>query len=438
MVHDKHGTEKRVSRTLILVRLERSVFRQKLPSFSKSVLPLLAVLYFSTAVLAADGLNPSSDDLDPLPHAQQEDAVLLMKEKKWDEALLKLRAVVKENPNDLSAQIRLSHVLLQMGRREEALSNLAQRLRLISLNPRSREKTHLKFESEKKLLQRQIRVISRLFLSNETFQVYQSGVQQIQLKKYSSAREKLEKAFQAEPDQFDVLIRLAQLDVIDQNYDRASERLKAAHRMNPEEPIARLWLARALFERGERSEALTEFREVAFDLRGNELLVLWWAEAVNAAREHLLKVERGTRAYNVKEIAKENLYSESLALLGKDLKENPLHLAVALMSARFRLLSIGISGDRLAKNSDAITNGSKESSKNLQVLQSIKHDLQQALTRYPDYLELLKKREGMDLDFEVMDPVQIKENIQTLLEQVDAKLMGQSHASSHLVLTTIS
>jgi thioredoxin-like negative regulator of GroEL len=228
----------------------------------------------------------------------------LLKKGKWPEAAIVLRTVVKNEPGNLSAIVDLARALTFTGRREEALSLLAGAV-------------ETERRANKETLIRRARVLSRLFLTNLSFQLHQDGLNLMVSRKYDEAREKLDQALALEPDNVEVLVRSAQCFVLDGDYDSAVERLRLSRRLNPYETEIRLWLGHAMLQRGESKLALEELKAAHEQLKKDETATLWYAEALAFT---------GQRAHAVR-------------LLEEDAMANPKHLNSLLALAKLRMLA---------------------------------------------------------------------------------------------------
>ncbi len=227
---------------------------------------------------AQAGLQNEASEPNPNPQVEVSEssdyfeARELLGKQKWIEAAIVLRAVLKRTPDFTPASISLASALLELHRREEGLSVLSSAI--------LRQKG-----AKKAFLIRRMRVSSRIFFTNEDFQFYQDGLNLLNLGKYGPARERLEKALSAEPDNAEILTRLGQCLTLQSDYDSAVERLRLAKALNPYEPEIQLWLGRALSERGQLSEAIPELQDAYKALGQSELSVLWLAEALSASSQ---------------------------------------------------------------------------------------------------------------------------------------------------------
>lgn len=195
-----------------------------------------------------------------------------MDRKRWDEAVIVLRKLFRQEPGSVELVLELSRALVYSGRREEALSLLGQ----------SAGRRGLSAVSRAQLVQR-AKVLSRIFLTQTTHQAYQDGLGLAFGRKYKPARDRLEKAAEVEPDNVEILLRLGQVLSQEGDHDSAAERLKLARKLNPWEPQVHLWLGRSLRERGELNESLEELKQAWTELSGSELAALWYAETLDQA-----------------------------------------------------------------------------------------------------------------------------------------------------------
>ncbi|MGZ3687522.1 MAG: tetratricopeptide repeat protein [Bdellovibrionota bacterium] len=258
----------------------------------------------------------------------------LIAKRKWEDAAIVLRSVWKRSPFYSPVALNLATALTYSGRREEALSILAQSAQ--------REKG-----AQQAAIIRKARVLSLIFINNGTFQIYQDGVNLMFAHKYRAARERFDKALEKEPDNVGILTRVGQAHVLEGDYDSAVERLRLAKRLNPFEPEIRMWLGRTLHQRGELKEAVEELRSAALELSSSELAPVWLAEA---------QVSLG-------------LKSSAIQVLEEDVKREPLHVRALLTLAHLQIT----------------TEPSSDSAKDQQQLWSARKEVQLALSRLEKY-----------------------------------------------------
>jgi tetratricopeptide (TPR) repeat protein len=302
-----------------------------------------------------------------------QEAQELLSRRKWAEAAVVLRKVLKSAPEFASGALDLAKALVYSGRREEALSVLTEAA--------NRERGQ-----RRAILVRRVRVLSRLFLSNTTFQMFQEGFNLLLARKYGAARDRFERALAQEPDNVEVLTRVGQCLVMDGDYDSAAERLRLARKLSPHEPEVRLWLGRALHQRGELNEAVDELRLAASGLEGSELAPVWLAEALTSA---------GQRA-------------AALQTLEQDLKAQPYHVLALFTAARLRFQA----------TDGAVT----PSAAGAQALWAVRRDLQLALSRLPRYSSAELPRFEGELGLDLRDSGGLKKDIDGLLKRVDSRL----------------
>jgi tetratricopeptide (TPR) repeat protein len=299
------------------------------------------------AVQPAPVATNADQELQPLPEpntlgdSDYAEARAFIKKKKWAEAVVVLRSLLRHSPGNTPASIDLATVLVYLGRTEEALSTLSSVI--------SKEPTDLR----ERVIQR-LKVVSKLFLTKETFQIFQDGVNLLRTQKYHAARERFEKALEVEPGNVEILTRLAQCQVLDGDADSATEKLRLATRLNPYEPEIKLWLGRALHQRGDLTTAIEELREVQSSLDASELAPLWLAEAYSSAGQKALAIQ----------------------VLIDDTKVQPLHLMSLLSLAKFQM---------------------QGSSREVQNLWEARKNLQLAMSRLADYTSSPDPQQESDL-----------------------------------------
>lgn len=336
-----------------------------------------------TPVLAAHAgmehteLNENREP-DPWPqvdlpaHSDYSEAKILLKQHKWEEAAIILHSVLKKSPDFFPGAIELARALIYLGRREEALTLLSQ---TAAKQPANRKSAFLA----------RSRVLSRMFLTQKTFQVYQDGINLLQQEKYRSARERFEKALEVEPDNVEILTRIGECLVLDGDYDSAAERLRLAKRLNPYEPEISLWLGRALHQRGELGQAVGELKFAYDGLSGSERAPIWYAEALLSA---------GNR-------------KAAIQVLESDGDEQPNHLIGIVTLARIRT-------ELFRDGADSLWNARK--------------DLQVALSRLPQYAAGGATRSESELGVELRQPADgLKAEINALLTQLDGRLRDSAN-----------
>jgi len=291
----------------------------------------------------------------------------LLAERKWPEAAIVFKAALQRDPGSASASLGLARALTYAGRREEALSVL--------VNGASRQKGQAR-----KSLIRRARVLSQTFLSNQSFQSYQDGLNLLISRKYRPARERFERALELEPDNVEILTRLGQSLVMSGDHDSAAERLRLAKKLNPYEAEISLWLGRALHQRGELMPAVDELRFAVRAMPVSELAPVWLAEALASSAQ----------------------VAQAIQTLEDDLKVQPLHVQSLVTASRLRYQLL---------------------SRDPQALWNARRDLQVAESRLGRYTSNdLPKFEGeLGLDLR-KSSTEAKEEIQTLLQRIQYSL----------------
>jgi tetratricopeptide (TPR) repeat protein len=326
---------------------------------------LLAVTALAAMPAARADVAPTwSSELSVFEEARQ-----LLGKRKWEEAAIAFGAFAKRNPSYMPANLGLAAALVHVGRREEALGILTRLARQEKRRP------------VRDALIRKIRAVSRIFLTSTTFQIYQDGLNFMAGKKYRAAREKLSKAVELEPDNVEVLARLGQCLLLDKDYDSAAERLRLARRLDPYEPQIGLWLARALYQRGELEEALAEFQAVFAELDGtSELAPGWYADSLFIM---------GHRA-------------AALKVLDEHARANPFHVQALIELARMQV---------------------QTASRDREGLWNARKNLQLALSRIDQYSapEAAATEGPLGLTLK-KNPEELRTEIQRLFEQIDSRL----------------
>jgi tetratricopeptide (TPR) repeat protein len=286
---------------------------------------------------------------------------------KWEEAVSTFKMALERDPKSVPAVIGLANASLYLGKREDALTELIQMAARIR-------------GQDRQIIIKKAQILSRQFLTNRTFQLYQDGLNLLVAKKYRAARERFEKALAEEPDHGEILIRLGQSLLLDNQTKLAIERFNFAKKMNPFDPILLLWAGRAHHIQGVFTESLIELKMAQRSLPGSELATVWLAESLAASGQ----------------------VSQSLRLLNRDIKSWPFHIASLTLGARLRV--------QLA-HSDS------------QSLWTARKDLQLALSRMDQYtsLGLTRAEEELSLDLRKSQP-ELKAEIQKLLQQVQGRI----------------
>jgi tetratricopeptide (TPR) repeat protein len=314
-------------------------------------------------ILGAAPAKAAQTPASPQSAFEYREAQVFLAKKEWADAVISLRKVLRDDPEFSPAAVDLSKALVYSGRREEALSVLSQAA--------NRERGTRRAE-----LIRRAQVSSRTFLTSTTFQLYQEGLSLMIARKYRAAQERLEKGLLQEPDNVELLTRLGQSLVLESDPDSAAERLRLAKKLNPYEPQIRLWLGRALHQRGELGGAIEELKVAYAELGGSELAPVWLADAMTSGSQRLAAIK----------------------ILEKNTREQPFHLSGLLMLAKLKLMG---------------TNSSDG-------LWSVRKDLQITLSRLEEAGKL-PCFEG-DLGLDLRAPEALKAEVEALLKKVDTRI----------------
>lgn len=304
--------------------------------------------------------------------SEHAEARAYLQDKKWAEAAIILRTLQKRYPEEDAVAVDLAQALLYSGRREEAVSVLGQ-------GGNKGARAHRRAASGSGLVSR-IRVLSRSFLTNETFQIFQDGMGFLKAGKVKPARDKFERALEREPDNMEILTRLGQCLVLEKDEDSAAERLRLARRLNPYEPETRLWLGRAMHQRGEAREAIDELKAAFPALPASELAPVWLAEALSTIGQT----------------------AQGIRILEEDLERNPMHLATLVTLAKLRIQSQG---------------------RDASALWSARKSLQLAESRFKPYYAETHSRDEGELGVAVRaKPEDLREEIAKLSDEIDGRL----------------
>lgn len=194
------------------------------------------------------------------PAVAAETAASLKRDGKWEDLVLLLRArtspELRIGPGFNREFLELGDALFMSQRREEAIRHMLQAAE--AAKPAEWRDTLL----------RKAGVYGRQFYTNVAFQVFEEGNQAIREGKPGVALERFAQTLATERDQVEALLRQGQLKALAGDHDSAAEMLRHALRLLPPDVSeyadeTRLWLAHALYERGERERA----RELARDIR---------------------------------------------------------------------------------------------------------------------------------------------------------------------------
>jgi len=209
----------------------------------------------------------------------------------WADVVLKLKKEIQFDPKNLTSHFKLAHALFRLDRRSEALSHLGQWV--LSYTGQAREQ-----------LIEGIHTFSRAFSSNQILQIFLESTSEMKKGNFIEASERLSKLIEKERNNVEILLRLAQCQLVGGDFDSAAEKLRLAKLLNPYEPEIRLWLGRALFLRGELDQSLVELKWAKEKLPKSQVAVIWISD-------NLVKLGRP---------------QEAIQILEKDMQNQPFHL----------------------------------------------------------------------------------------------------------------
>lgn len=263
-----------------------------------------AVAGGAVELAGTDGTSPDEPSSAAFTSSDEDyaQATVFLRTRGWERAIPLLRSAAGKDPGSLPILLDLSRALAFTGHREEALG-------LLGPLPR-RERG-----SARATLVQRIRLLSRLFLTNSDFQLYQDGLNLVLLGKYKPAKDRLERALDQEPGNVEVLTRLGQCLELDGDHEGAVRRLRQAGSLDPYEPEIHLWLGRALAKRGDAGDSLVELRAAIKDLPGSETAVLWLAETLESQGQK----------------------DRALQALEEDLRRHPTHVRSLILESRLKL-----------------------------------------------------------------------------------------------------
>jgi tetratricopeptide (TPR) repeat protein len=238
------------------------------------------------------------------------DAEIFLDRHKWSDARDCYLDLIKKDVNLTTAWIGLATSLTYLGQRKEALRQLSVGVDQVKINQKSQ-------------VMKRIHILSRLFLTNATFQTYQDGLILFSAKKFKLALEKFERTLSEEPDNVEVLLRLGQSTLLDGNFQSAVNYFKQAHQLDSYDYEALLWLGKSLKLSGKLRDSLSELKNAYYGIRNSE---------GETGRE----LETATLWYS-EVLADSGQVGAALRILGLDSKANPSHLRSLIASAKLRM-----------------------------------------------------------------------------------------------------
>lgn len=191
----------------------------------------------------------------------------LVKEKSYAEAVEMLESAVKEDPSFVVAHLELARSLVMSGRRLDGLNRLAQAQRVAKL------------PSEQDRINSQRILLSGIFYTNETFQLFQDGLNLMRDRKTRAAIQSFEKALVREPDNAQILTAYgkALLSLDDRN--QSVKLLERAHSILPERKDVRIALSQGVLNKDPKRVTLL-LRKLVSEPGVEEDTVLLYSQAL--------------------------------------------------------------------------------------------------------------------------------------------------------------
>lgn len=228
----------------------------------------------------------------------------LLQKKDTDGALLKFADAIKQQPSFIPSYIDYARTAVLLKKRKDGLDKLELGL-----------KQATKKDDRQRLMEERAN-LTEIFFTNQCFQQYQNGVNNLHMERWSAAVSDLEHALQAEPDNVAILAAYGEALGKDNNSTASIKAYEQALLLNPDKKEARLGLAEALDDKqSKRILALVE--PLALQSDGPERAALVYAKALVSlgkpkdANEFLrLRAERNSD------------WVESLFWLGKNYSQN--------------------------------------------------------------------------------------------------------------------
>ena len=307
----------------------------------------------------------------------------LMREHKWGEAAQVYQSLLVNYPGNVYLVQELATALVFQGRRLEGVSLL------LDLSGKASKASKYN-ESLTKELERKLGVLSRTFLTNQSFERYQEAVNLLESKKFAQAESGFLKVLQAEPHHLEAVLKIAQCLIWQGKYDEAIEYLGQKKAWASFAPEISQWLGRALFLKASSPQsaqkAVVELRAALSKTQGSQELVVWLAQAY---------VSAGQTQY-------------ALNLLDRDVQARPFHIVSLLTSAKIKA--------QIARG-------------DLPLLWSARKDLQLALSRLGDEHsdEVVRVYELTQGERRKLEEIRI--DFQKLLQQIQSLLEEQSARS---------
>ena len=168
---------------------------------------------------------------------------------------------------------------------------------------------------ERESLRLMRRQMSRVFYRNETFQLYQRGLNFLYTAKFGAAQEPFVRANHDEPHHLEVLLRLGQAEHLTGQTRLALEHLQQAWHLDPDEPVVSLWLGRVWLDLKDYPQALLALERAHTGLPQSET----------------------TSALRARVWAEQGQWDAAIRALGEDLKAYPFHRQNRWRAAMYKM-----------------------------------------------------------------------------------------------------
>jgi len=221
-----------------------------------------------------------------------EQAHELVTKREWAQVLPILKSLHDEAPSSVLIGQDYAQTLLRMNRREESMALF-----------------------KKYGFYKQAQAAGHIFLTRESFRLYQEGLAFISEKKYSQACNRFERALEKDLTHLWIQLRLAQCRILDGKADSALKLLDGMTKIHGEQNEGFLWKGKALSLKEQTAEAITQLKRAIELLPKSELAPIWLSESYLVSGQRAL----------------------ALSVLEDDLKHNPDHVYALVSLIRVRI-----------------------------------------------------------------------------------------------------
>lgn len=227
----------------------------------------------------------------PAVASDYETAHALVVNRKWAEATPLLKKLHAEAPQSVMIAQDFAQALLRLNQREEAMAIF-----------------------RKYGLLKQAQIAGRAFITQAGFKTFQEGMNLLESRRYGEACDRFEKSLEKDLGNLEILMRLGQCKILDQNPDAALRAFDAIQKIHGDVLDAYLWRGHARALKGMNADAIRDLREAARVNPLSELAPLWLAEALQASGET----------------------GDAIEMLQSNWKKYPRHAMVGAMCARLK------------------------------------------------------------------------------------------------------